>query len=316
MGLRVAVTGATGFSGQFFLPQLIAAGHDVVVLARNPAALSGKCQNVIAGDLGDEAALAALVAGADVVIHAGAATSAKSRKEFFTVNVEGSKRLFLAARAAKVRRFVYISSLAAREPGLSGYAASKAEAEKFLLAHDDEDCDVLVLRPPAIYGPGDRGSLPLFKMLQGNVAFLPGRASSRFSLLHVSDFAKVICDAVDATAHSIYELDDQSHGYSWADLAAANAALTGRPHRVVHLPQGLVRVAAGVAEAVARITGGASVTTRDKMAEVYHDDWVAHGWLWPIAKPVKMEEGLAQTLEWYMRNGWLPAPQQRARKPA
>ena len=313
MALRVALTGATGFSGQFILPQILGAGHEVVALARKPLALSGKCKNVIAGDLTDEAALAKLVDGAEVVVHAAGATSAKSRAEFFETNVEGTKRLFRAARAAKVRRFVFVSSLAAREPTLSAYAASKAEAEKFLLPHDDEDCDVLVLRPPAIYGPGDKATLPLFKMLQARVAVLPGRKTSRFSLLHVSDFAKVVCDSVDATAHAIFELDDQTLGYSWADLAAANAALTGKPQRVLHLPRGAAHAVAGVAETFARLRGVSGMTTREKMAEIYHDDWVAHGWLWPIAKPVKLNEGLAQTLVWYREHGWLPPQPQPTR---
>jgi nucleoside-diphosphate-sugar epimerase len=313
MALRVALTGATGFSGQYILPQILAAGHEVVALARKPEALSGKCKNVVVGHLGDEEALAKLVAGADVVIHNAGATAAKNRAEFFEINVEGTKRLFRAARAAKTRRFVFVSSITAREPDLSAYAASKAEAEKFLLPHDDEDCDVLVLRPPAIYGPGDKATLPLFKMLQARVAVLPGRKSSRFSLLHVSDFAKVVCDSVDVTAHAIFELDDQTLGYSWADLAAANAELTGQPQRVMHLPRGMAHAVAGLAETYARLRGVSGMTTREKMAEIYHNDWVAHGWLWPISKPVKLREGMAQTLKWYREHGWLPPEPRQTR---
>ncbi len=309
----MALTGATGFSGSFILPQLLAADYDVVALARKPEVLAGKCANVIAGDLANEAAMAKLVDGADVVLHVGGATSAKSRQAYFDVNLDGTQRLFRAARAAHVRRFVYVSSLAAREPDLTDYGASKAAAEKFLLPHDDEDCDVLILRPPAIYGPGDKATLPLFKQLQSRVAFLPGHKSAKFSLLHVSDFAKVICESVEATAHAIFELDDQTLGYSWADLAAAYAELTGAPNRVVHVPRGLLSAAAGVAEVVARVSGGSAFATRQDMAKIYHPDWVAHGWLWPIAKPIQLKEGLAQTLAWYREQGWLPPQNEKAR---
>ena len=316
MALRVALTGATGFAGAFILPQMLAAGFDVVALARKPEMLVGRCKNVVAGDVGDEAALIELVKGADVVVHVAGAVAAKNRADYFDINVEGTKRLFRAARAAHVKRFIYVSSLTAREPSLSDYGASKAAAEQFLLPFDDEDCDILVLRPPAIYGPGDKATFPLVKMLQAPIAFLPGRKESKFSLLHVSDFAKVVCDSVEATAHAIFELDDQTLGYSWADLVAANAEITGRPNRVVHLPHGLANVVAGVAEILARITGRPSVTNRQKMSEIYHNDWVAHGWLWPIAKPIKLKAGLEQTLDWYGEQGWLKPRQQKIKSAA
>ena len=314
--LRVALTGGTGFSGSYILPQLLAAGYDVVALARKPEVLAGTCCKVIAGDLSNEAALAELVEGADVVLHVGGATSAQSRLDYFEVNVEGTKRLFRLARAAHVNRFVYVSSLTAREPELLDYGASKAAAEQFLLAHDDDDCDVLILRPPAIYGPGDRAALPLFKLLQSRLAVVPGRKTSRFSLLHVSDFAKVVCDSVENKSHGIFELDDQTVGYTWADLLATSAALTGKPAHVVYAPYTVLNAAAGVAEAIAKLTGKRALATRQDIAKIYHQDWVVNGWLWPIAKPVKLHEGFAQTLQWYQQQGWLPPRNERVRSPA
>ena len=314
--LRVALTGGTGFSGAYILPQLLAAGYEVVALARKPEVLAGKCRNVIAGDLSDGMALARLVEGADVVLHVGGATSAQSRQDYFDVNLEGTKRLFRAARAAHVTRFVYVSSLTAREPQLLDYGASKAAAEQFLLPYDDEDCDILILRPPAVYGPRDRAALPLFKLLQSNVAVLPGRKNSRFSLLHVSDFAKVVCDSVEYKSHGIFELDDQTMGYTWADLVAASVSLTGKPARVVHVPYGVLNAAAGVAETIAKFTGKRAFATRQDIAKIYHKDWVVNGWLWPIAKPIKLQEGFAQTLEWYQQQGWLPPQKEQVRSPA
>ena len=311
--LRVALTGATGFSGSFILPQLIAAGFEVRALARNPSALAGKCSDVVVGGLDDAVALAKLVDGVDVVLHVAGAISAKSRQEFFDVNFEGTMRLFLVARAAHVTRFVFVSSLAAREPDISDYAASKAAAEKFLLPFDDEDCDVLILRPPAIYGPGDKATLPLFKALQSRTAILPGTKASRFSMLYVADFAKVACEAVDNKAHAVFELDDQSLGYRWADLVAASQAIHGNPKRVIYLPRGVAHFIAGVAETVGQFRSVPPFTTRQTMAQMYHHDWVTNGWIWPVAKPVKMPEGLAQTFQWYQQQGWLPSRKQPTR---
>ena len=314
--IRVALTGGTGFSGTFILPQLLAAGYDVVALARKPDVLAGRCRNVIAGDLSNEVALAKLVEGADVVLHVGGATSAQSRQDYFDVNVEGTKRVFRAARAAHVTRFIYVSSLTAREPQLLDYGASKAAAEQFLLPYDDEDCEILILRPPAVYGPGDRAALPLFKLLLSSLAVVPGRKDSRFSLLHVSDFAKVVCEAVERGSHGIFELDDQTMGYTWADLVAASEAITGKPVRVVYLPYGVLNAAAGVAETITKFTGKRAIATRQDIAKIYHRDWVVNGWLWPIANPIKLQEGFAQTLKWYQQQGWLPPQKEQVRSPA
>ncbi|HEY5363048.1 MAG TPA: NAD(P)-dependent oxidoreductase [Aestuariivirga sp.] len=311
--IRVALTGATGFSGSFILPQLLAAGYDVVALARKPEVLSGKCKNVVAGDLSDDVALTKLVEGCKVVMHVGGATSAKSRKEFFDVNLEGTKRLFAAAKRAHVRRFVYVSSLTAREPKLSDYGASKAAAEQFLLPLDDDKTEVLILRPPAIYGPGDSSSLPLFKAVLSRTAYFPGPREGRFSLLYVGDFAKVVCEAVDSTAHAVFELDDQSLGYSWDDLATIARRHYGTPKKVVYLPRGIVHTVAGLAELGARLTGKAAFTTRQKVNEVYHPDWVAKGLIWPVLKPVKLEQGMAQTVAWYRAHGWLKAESEKAK---
>ena len=311
--IRVALTGATGFSGSFILPQLLAAGYDVVALARKPEVLSGKCKNVVAGDLSDDVALTKLVEGCKVVMHVGGATSAKSRKEFFDVNLEGTKRLFAVAKRAHVRRFVYVSSLTAREPKLSDYGASKAAAEQFLLPLDNDKTEVLILRPPAIYGPGDSSSLPLFKAVLSRTAYFPGPRDGRFSLLYVGDFAKVVCEAVDSTAHAVFELDDQSLGYSWDDLATIARRHYGTPKKVVYLPRGIVHTVAGLAELGARLTGKAAFTTRQKVNEVYHPDWVAKGLIWPVLKPVKLEQGMAQTVAWYRAHGWLKAESEKAK---
>ncbi|WP_210324315.1 NAD-dependent epimerase/dehydratase family protein [Aestuariivirga litoralis] len=314
--MRVALTGGTGFSGAFILPQLLAAGYDVTALARRPEALAGKCSKVIAGDFSRDDVLARLVAGADVVLHVGGATHAPSRQGFFDVNLAGTQRLYDAARKAGVTRFVYVSSLAAREPQLSAYGASKNAAEQFLLPLDSKECSVLILRPPAIYGPGDKATLPLFKLLQSPVAFMPGKKGSRFSLLYVTDFARIICDAVESKAHGLYELDDQAQGYDWQQLADANRALTGRPSRLVHLPHGVVHMAAGLAETAARFSGKTSTMNRQKIREIYHDDWVARSNIWPLSKPTRLTDGMAQTLDWYRAEGWLPQKNNKARSAA
>lgn len=312
--LRVALTGGTGFAGAFILPQLQAHGYDVVALARKPSVLSGKCSDVIGGDLSRDDVLAKLVAGADVVLHVGGATSALNRNAFFDVNCEGTKRLYEVARKAGVKRFVYVSSLEGREPWISDYGASKSAAEEFLLKQNGYP-HVLILSPPAIYGPGDKATLPLFKLLQNRVAFMPGKKGARFSLLYVADFARIVVEAVESKLTGRYELDDLAQGYDWQQLADASRDLTGLPQRLFHLPHPLVHMVAGAAEIASRFSGKTSTMNRQKIRAIYHDDWVAHGDVWPLRNPTRLADGMAQTLAWYQAQGLLPQKPIKATSP-
>ena len=110
-----------------------------------------------------------------------------------------------AARAAGVRRFIHISSLAAREPDLSDYGWSKAKAERVVAA---SGLDWTIVRPPAVYGPGDRETFELFKMARRGLVALPPKG--RFSVLHVEDLCRLILALVDRpdTFLQTYEPDD------------------------------------------------------------------------------------------------------------
>src|SRR3546814_8479085 len=112
-----------------------------------------------------------------------------------------------AARKAGLRRFIHISSLAAREPELSAYGASKAKSEKLVAA---SGLEWTIIRPPAVYGPGDRETLELFKMARRGLVALPPRG--RFSVIHVEDLCRLILAVIDEpeTVAETYETDDGS----------------------------------------------------------------------------------------------------------
>jgi nucleoside-diphosphate-sugar epimerase len=310
--MRIALTGATGFSGPIILQRLLEQGHEVSALARKPEALSGQDLRVVKGDLLDVSALSELVKGADCVLHVAAATAAPSRRSFFNSNLEGTRKLYFAARSAGVRRFVFVSSMAAREPQLSSYGASKAAAEHFLLGQYGGP-DVLVLRPPAIYGPGDKAMLPLMKALQSRLALVPGTKGMRFALMHVRDFAQVAAEAVSSPRTGRVELDDGHGAYDWNAMIEAARHLTGLPQRVVFVPKPIAYVAAGVMDAAARLASKPSLANPGKVNELYHADWSAQGESWPRENAIPLSEGLPETLSWYRQHGWLPPLPQETR---
>jgi nucleoside-diphosphate-sugar epimerase len=153
MARTVAVTGATGFIGGHIARALAAAGWRVRALTRRlpiHPALAQVPIEVVIGDLADGDSLGRLLAGAEAAVHAAGLTRARRASDFLRVNADGVAALVrCAARMARPPRFLLLSSLAAREPGLSAYAASKERGEAALRAAD-KGLVWTILRPPAV----------------------------------------------------------------------------------------------------------------------------------------------------------------------
>ena len=298
----VAVTGATGFAGRHAVAELLKRGHRVKALVRDRVAQFPAGVEIVQGDLHNSEALRTLLRDADAVVHLAGAVMALGPQDYVRVNAEGTARLAEAAMAAGTRRFVHVSSLAARRPELSPYAASKRAGEEAVAR-----LDALIVRPPAVYGPGGRAMLPLFRELTRPVAMIPGRRDSRFSLLYVTDLARLLAEAVTSEARGIHEVSDgRLEGYGWSDILAAAGKERRRPVRGVFLPQTLVHVVALTVETAARIRGKSAMISRGKVNELYAADWVARGPALPIDEPIPFERGFAETLAWYRAAGWLP----------
>jgi nucleoside-diphosphate-sugar epimerase len=263
----------------------------------------------IVGDLANAGALARLVEGADCIVHAAGAIAAPNRRTFFEVNAEGTARLAMAAQRGGVRRLVHISSLVAREPQLSPYAASKRAGE-------DAADGAAILRPPAVYGPGDRGILPIVQQLVRKTALLPARADQRLSLIYAEDLARIVLEAAQANWTGTREADDGTpDGYGWNDLIAAASEAEGIAIRPVFLPRGLMMPAAHVLSAGAKLIGRVPMLSPGKVAELYFQDWVARDPLTSGARRVSFREGFPLTVAWYRRQGWLPERWAADRRP-
>ena len=312
----IAITGVTGFIGRRVAALLAETGVPVRALVRRPAKLdeaSSGSLDVIVGDLLDPAAVERLSAGAAAVIHCAGALSS-SGETLFAVNVEGTRRLAEAARDAGVPRFVHVSSVAAREPGLSDYANSKRQGEKALTTTLDA-ARWVILRPPAVYGPGDKSTLPLMSQLTRSTAWLPGTRSQRLSVIYVDDLARALIGLSRTTtpAGTVHELHDgRPGGYGWADFAEAAATVQGRPVAVRHLPQFALAGLARVAPLWPYFTGKPLKPKLNpgKVRELYHADWVCRNDLldrvFEWRPEVGFAQGLARTVEWYRHKGWLP----------
>ena len=308
MNRTIAITGASGFAGRHVIAELLAQGHRLKALVRDPA-LAGLPADVetVAGDLGNDDALTQLLDGADCIVHLAGLLVAVRDHDYFRVNAHGTVAVAEAAIRLGVKRFVHVSSLAARQPQLSHYAASKRAGEDAIAALSDK-LNAIIIRPPAVYGPGDRGTLPLIKELTKAVAVIPGGRQSRFSLVHVGDLARLIAASVTSDLRGLHEVSDgKEGGYDWADLIAVAETFRGGPLRSLFLPSIIPATIAFVAETVSRLTGKPGMVNRGKVRELYYPDWVCREGSLKLADPVAFAAGFAETVAWYRAAGWLPA---------
>lgn len=304
---RLALTGATGFVGSAVLDEALGHGHDLSALTRR-AQPAREGVEWIEGTLGDQTALRDLCNGADAIIHVAGLTNTPDPAEFERANVAGTANMIAAAKDAGVDRFVFVSSLSAREPDLSAYGASKARAEQLVM---ESGLTWTIVRPPAVYGPRDTEMFELFRSARlGVVPLPPGGATS---IIHAHDLAALLVALGDthgpkAAFRSVFEPDDGREG-GWAhkELAQAIGRAVGRKAVFApHLPRGVLDMAA---RADRMLRGDAAKLTADRVGYMAHPNWVARsdrrvpGEIWEPR--IGGEEGLKATAAWYVREGWL-----------
>lgn len=304
-----AVTGATGFLGQHLVRALADAGWRVRILARRDPISpfwQGLTPEVVQGGLDDEPALSRLCRGADLVVHAAGLIGGR-RDALERINVDGGRRLAAAVEARSEGRLLHISSLAARAPHLSAYAASKRageEAAKAILG-----ARATVVRPPAIYGPGDRETLRLFALASWS-PFLPVLdPRARLALVHVEDAARQIVSLADTGETGPFALSDaRPGGYDWTEIMRTAAAAMNRTARTVRIPQMALRALAATEGLYADWRRHKAAFTLDKVRELTYPEWGvqpderARGA--PSAR-FDLLAGFRQTVGWYRSQGWL-----------
>jgi nucleoside-diphosphate-sugar epimerase len=275
----IALTGATGFIGGRIARRL-SLKFKVRVLVRPGSQHrlpQGVPLEVCFGSLADTEALTKLLKGACGVVHCAGLVRGLSQAQFDAVNVAGTKRLVrLVSQVSPPPRLILISSLAARQPQLSPYALSKHRAEQ-VVSQQGADFSWLILRPPAVYGPGDKALMPLLKAVAHGWVPVVGRKEGRFSLLFVDDLAQAVEKALirPEVTGEVFELHDgKPQGYGWDEIQAIAETLRGRACRRVPVPEWGLRTLAWLVTSGARLAGKNPLLTQGKVNELYYPDWV------------------------------------------
>jgi nucleoside-diphosphate-sugar epimerase len=328
--MTVLVTGGSGFLGSHIVEKLSKSGRKVRALVRKSSdtSLLRSLPNVelAEGTVEDLPSVLAAADGVTAIVHAAGLVKARSAEEFSRVNTGGTKNLLEAGKKAghTLRRFVLVSSLAAAGPSdesgnpvqadapprpVTHYGRSKLAAERLAIEAKDE-LPVVILRPPAIYGPRDREILAFFKALDARVLPYMGSSENRLSMIYGADAAAACVSAIDSDVPSgtVLFVDD-GRVYTFDDLVkGAEAALGKRAWLRFPLPRPVIRTAAVFSELYGKARNQAVMLTRDKCNELF-EQWVCDGSAAQEAldwRPeVQFGEGARLTVEWYRDAGWL-----------
>ena len=276
--MRVVVTGANGFVGRPICRRLSSDGHEVVALTRRGHGFEvlGTHQVTFAGGL-DNA-----LRGADALVHLAAKTEPASEAEALRVNVDLTASIAEAAIRASLKRFIFVSSIkvngeetqgtpftAAMPPApLDTYGRSKARAEQVLRSCADDKLEVVVLRPPVMYGPGMKGNLArLFAIADRRIPMPFGSIRNCRDILFVNTFATLISQVVGhpAAAGRTFLVRD-GKAISTPELFRAIARSLGRNPRLVSVPKvmlSLVGALSGRSAEIQRLIGDLEIDDRE-----------------------------------------------------
>jgi dihydroflavonol-4-reductase len=324
----IFVTGGTGFVGSHLVDLLIERDNTVRCLARKSSNLRYLKDPKIEfayGGLDDSTNWDEALNGVDTIYHVAGTTFARRAEDYFATNHKGTEAILAEAvkRRDRIKRFVYVSSLAAVGPGLDDmpvnentppapitpYGRSKLAAEEAVNAARDL-LPVTIVRPPAVYGPRDYGIFEFFKAVKGGIFPMIGRRDKRVSLIHVRDLVEgiVLAGEHEASIGRTYFISSDDD-YSMRAVADLIAALMHKRAREIAIPKSVAYGVAYIAETAAALLGKPPVINRDKVTDLSQTCWScsierAKSEL-GYEPRVPLEEGLRETLAWYKREGWL-----------
>ena len=331
-GATALVTGATGFTGSLLVRRLVERGVRVTALVRPDSRLDHLADLDVVwvrGEIDDEAAIARATARAEYVFHLAAAyREAKcSEADYRRVHVTSTKLLAAGvARAPGFRRFVHVSTIGvhghiAHPPGDErtpfrpddDYQRTKAAADEWVRRFADaEGFACTVIRPCAIYGPGDRRLWKLFRFVQFGLFPLLGRSRGLYHLVHVEDLVtSLLRAAVHPRAAGESFIAGDPEWTTLEHMAQVIAGALGRRVRVVRLPAGPFRMAAAGCELACRPFGLDPPLHRRRVAFYTKDRAFDTSKLRRILgfTPVHgTDAGLVETARWYVDQGWLAPP--------
>jgi len=276
------------------------------------------------GSYYDVDSLRAASNGVDYVLHIAGVTKAKSLREYHDGNVLATKNLLEAVQNnPRLKKFTYISSLAAAGPSLDGtplredspgvpittYGVTKLEAETVCQLYG-RNVPIVVLRPPAVYGPRDSDILEILRWVNKGIEPVFGTKNKRLSLLYGPELARAILEATlsERTTGETYFVSDPTV-YTLTETMQAAARILGRRTLRVRFPSFLLYLIAGISELALSLSSTPATLNVEKARDLLQTHWTCSPQKFTdhtgFQNQVTLEEGLRTTLQWYKQMGWL-----------
>lgn len=328
----ILITGASGFVGRHLVQLATARGFTVLALVRKTSDITfikHAGATILYGDLGSTRSVLKVLNDLDTkgqtpdyIIHAAALTKARSEKDFFDTNTKSTLHILAAVERSgtRLKKFVFISSLAASGPeGLgktieknqerpvTSYGRSKLQAERIVRSFGN--IPHIVLRPTAVYGPGEKDLLSVFKLVNSGINPALGFNRQELTFIYVKDLAELIlAAATSGHANKTYFITDNAI-YSKTEFGATIARSLEKKVMNITLPLPLVKGISFFAHTVSGILGKQSVLNPEKYRELTAQSWncnVADTFGELNYRPAySLEEGIRETVRWYKQNQWI-----------
>jgi nucleoside-diphosphate-sugar epimerase len=327
VNIRVLITGANGFIGYHLLTRCIIEGYSVVAATRASSEvghLRGLLLRFVHPEYEDEAMLKKMLVEEriDYVVHAAGITRAKNSEEYNKVNATYTRNLARASCESGIKKFIFLSSLAALGPILyddehpikedkqpspvTAYGKSKLLAEQYIGEISLQQ--QIILRPTAVYGPREKDLFILFKTLARWIEPYIGRGKQWLSFIHADDVASVVIQALNSEISGIYNLSDGGK-YDKYELSASIKRGMGSKALRIHFPMSIARFIATILEQLYKNNDKAPTLNREKLAELTAQNW--HCSIDRVRTDLGFEpkynlySGIEETVNWYKKNNWL-----------
>ena len=315
---NILITGAGGFIGRALCVKILAEGRQVRGTFRSESDVSRLPDGVEAvsiRSIGSDTKWDDALTGIDTVVHLAARVHvmddaySEPLAEYRKVNVEGTKCLAVASANAGVKRFIFISSIKVNGEGRASaytedddeapvdpYGLSKWEAEQELhKISDTTGIEVVILRPPLVYGPGVKANFyNLLKILDSGIPLPFAKIDNLRSFIYLDNLIDVIITCINhPRAEGLTFLVNDREEVSTPELIRKIASALGKPARLFSIPPFLIRLAGkfiGKSAAIDRLFGSLTIDSTKIRKEL--------GW----KSPYTMEQGLRETAVWYKNN--------------
>ncbi|MDP4267160.1 MAG: NAD(P)-dependent oxidoreductase [Bacteroidota bacterium] len=332
MNKKVLITGASGFIGNFLIDEGLRNNFEIYAAVRkssNIAHLKNKNLKIVEINLSDKNSLVNTLSDLpdfNYIIHNAGLTKALKREEYFKVNYHCTKNFAEAIRISRKtpEKFFFMSSLAAFGPGkpktkdlvklsdkpspITFYGESKLEADNYITKQSE--LPYIILRPTAVYGPGEKDLYQVMKLINNHLEFYIGSDNQFLTFIYVKDLVRAVFRLLESTkVNKSYFISDTKL-YQKYDLCNFASEALGKKTLKLSFPIPLVKVIAATLEKLTFLNKGkAPILNIDKIKELSATNWNCD--ILPLVEDIGfvpqyfLKDGLKETIDWYKNEGWL-----------